>query len=76
VLGVADDEDVLRLREDPGKIADSRWEEVSWRQPPDEAAPCWWITNKDELEKPPRFLSRSLACLRLELQHARVATPE
>jgi hypothetical protein len=75
-LGAADSGEVLALRENPGTLAERCWDAVSWLTPPDEAAPCWWLSNAAEADTslPPRLLSRSLACLRLELRHARCAT--
>ncbi len=75
-LGAADSGEVLALRENPGTLAERRWDAVSWLPPPDEAAPCWWLSNAAAADAslPPRLLSRSLACLRLELRHARCAT--
>ena len=38
--------------------------------------PCWWVVNaaEEDRSKPPSLLSRSLACLRLELNQTRCAT--
>ena len=37
---------------------------------------CWWVVNaaEEDRSKPPSLLSRSLACLRLELNQTRCAT--
>ena len=69
-------EDVLSFRDDLGTLEGRRWTRFSWTLPADELEPCWWIANATEEDKgkPPRLLSRSLACLRLELNANRVAT--
>ena len=77
ILGKAQDEASLtQLREEPGCLTERRWEALSWLMPEKETDPCWWVVNaadEDRL-KPPSFLSRSLACLRLELNQTRCAT--
>jgi hypothetical protein len=75
VLGKASDADVLWLREDPGTLAERRWDAIQWSLPPDEASSCWFLVNPTEDgDKEPKFVCRSLTCLRLELSHARVAS--
>ena len=55
-----------------------RWErEIAWAKPEKESAPCWFVSDagveeKDAVE--PKFLSRSLATLRVLLKNARLAT--
>ncbi len=43
--------------------------------PTKETDTCWWITNASEEDRsqPPRLLCKSLATLRLQLQHLRIA---
>ena len=68
VLGCAPEADVSDFREDVGTLEQRRWEKLAWAAPEDETTPCWWIVNPvDDMANPPRFLSRSLVCLRLEL---------
>ena len=75
VLGVAPDADIADFRDDPGSLQQCRWKKINWEVPVDETAPCWWITNPcDDGTKPPRLLSRSLVCMRLELNAKRCAT--
>ncbi len=76
-------EDDLKFAEyrqsgDLGKLSERRWEkEIAWAKPEKESAPCWFVSNagveeKDAVE--PKFLSRSLATLRVLLKNARLAT--
>ena len=76
VLGCAPDADVADFREDPGTLEQRLWiKKLDWTVPEDETKPCWWIVNpNDEKTSPPRLLSRSLVCLRLELSATRCAT--
>ena len=80
ILGTVAGEDPHRsfaeFREDLGTLHDERWKCLTWRQPDKESSPCWWLVNRhdDDRTQPPKLLSRSLACLRLELQQQRVAT--
>ena len=75
VLGAAPDADITDFRDDPGILQQCRWTKIKWEVPEDETAPCWWIVNPcDAATKPPRLLSRSLVCLRLELNVKRCAT--
>ena len=76
VLGQASDADLLWLREEPGTLAERRWDSVSWTTPQDEASSCWWLANAGEEDggEEPKFLCRSLTVLRLELSHARIAS--
>ena len=75
VLGCAPDADVADFREDMGTLEQRRWDKLEWAAPVDETTPCWWLVNPtDEKTNPPRLLSRSLVCLRLELSATRCAT--
>ena len=77
ILGKAEDEASLaQFREEPGSLAEKRWEALSWSMPEKETDPCWWIVNGADTDKSkaPSLLSRSLACLRLELNQTRCAT--
>jgi hypothetical protein len=76
VLGCGSDADILQLREEPGTLAERRWCQIAWTMPPDEAHSCWFLVNPAEpdVAKPPKLLCRSLTCVRLELQNARVAS--
>ena len=74
ILGKADNEAALaQHREEPGALAERRWDSLSWTMPEKETDPCWWIVNatEEDKSKPPSMLSRSLACLRLELNQTR-----
>ena len=64
------------FREDMGTLKDERWKCLTWRRPEKESTKCWWIVNPCEEDRmqPPKLLSRSLACLRLELNEQRTAT--
>ena len=48
---------------------------MHWEEPEKETIPCWWIVNKDDPDKkkPPTLLARSIALVRIELCHNRVA---
>ena len=64
---------------DLGPLRERRWEvDIGWKKPEKESAPCWFLTNAggEDQEAEPKFLSRSLAMLRLHLKAARVATTE
>ena len=75
VLGAGDEGAIATLRGDPGTLSDKKWLSISWKMPPKETAPCWWLVNPHgEETKPPSFLCRSLACIRLELKSNRVAS--
>ena len=75
VLGCAPDADVADFREDPGTLEQRRWKKLEWSAPADETTPCWWLVNpRDEITNSPRLLSRSVVCLRLELNATRYAT--
>ena len=75
VLGVAPDDVIADYRDDTGTLEQRRWTKIKWGVPEDETTPCWWIVNPcDVASKPPRLLSRSLVCLRLELNAKRCAT--
>jgi hypothetical protein len=77
VLGTASESDLAALRQDPGTLADRRWEEAVWSLPADETTPCWWLVNPTDVPtKVPRFLCRSLVVLRLELKNSRCATSD
>ena len=42
VLGtLADEEQLVALREDLGTLSDETWRYLPWEMPPDEASPCW-----------------------------------
>ena len=42
VLGtLADEEQLVALRDDLGTLADEKWRHLPWQMPPDEASPCW-----------------------------------
>ncbi len=42
VLGtLADEEQLVALREDLGTLSDEKWRHLPWEMPPDEASPCW-----------------------------------
>ena len=41
VLGVAPEEQLAGLNEDPGTLADQKWLAIGWKLPEDEASPCW-----------------------------------
>ena len=64
------------FREDVGTLADERWKQLKWTTPTSESSPCWWLVNPTCPDKtqPPTLLSRSSACLRLELGQQRIAT--
>ena len=67
--------DFVAFREDPGTLVDERWKQLEWTSPEDETAPCWWLINAaDEQTRPPILVSRSLACMRLEINQHRLAT--
>ena len=77
ILGKAEDESALaQLREEPGSLAERRWDKLVWSMPEKETDACVWIVNAtdEDKSKPPSLLSRSLGCLRLELNHTRCAT--
>ena len=80
ILGTVAGEDphksFAEFREDLGCLHDERWKCLTWRQPDKESSPCWWLVNRHDEDRtqPPKLVSRSLACLRLELQQQRVAT--
>ena len=75
VFGTTDDAAVAAYREDPGTLEEKKWLQLEWSIPKKETAPCWWLVNpKAEPTKQPSLLSRSLACLRLELRASRVAS--
>ena len=77
ILGSADDELALtEFRSEPGTLAQKRWEALTWSMPEKETDACWWITNAcaEDASQEPSLLSRSLACLRLELNLTRCAT--
>ena len=79
-LGIVDGEEPELqfddFRADLGTLAGKRWCRVTWSMPRKETDPCWWITNATETDAtlPPKLLFRSLASLRLELEHLRMAT--
>ena len=76
VAGDQPEKDFAEFREDLGTLQDERWKSLTCRMPDKESTPCWWVVNvcdKDRTQ-PPKLLSRSLACLRLELQEQRLAT--
>ena len=75
VLGTGDEGVIAALRDDSGTLSDKRWLSVAWQMPPKETSPCWWLVNpRAEATKPPSLLSRSFACIRLELKSSRVAS--
>ena len=76
VAGDQPDKDFAEFREDVGTLHDERWKTLTWRRPDKESSPCWWLVNPcdDDRTQTPKLLSRSLACLRLELQEQRLAT--
>ena len=46
VLGVCDEPVITRLRDDPGNIAEKKWDDgVLWTMPEKETAPCWWLQS-------------------------------
>ena len=78
-------EDDLKFSEyrqsgDLGPLSERRWErEIAWVKPEKESAPCWFVSNAGVQEKDtvePKFLSRSLATLRVLLKNARLATSQ
>ena len=63
ILGKAEDESALaQLREEPGTLAERRWDALSWSMPEKETDVCWWVVNATEKDKSklPSLLSRSL----------------
>ena len=76
VAGDEPEKHFAEFREDVGTLHDERWKTLTWRKPDKESGPCWWLVNPcdEDRTQPPKLLSRSLACLRLELQEQRVAT--
>jgi len=68
--------DLFALRDDPGSLSEERWQRLQWQKPEDEASPCWFLVNAAEEDKTkvPLFCSRSVACLRLEINSHRMAT--
>ena len=76
VAGDEPDKCLAEFREDMGTLHDERWKSLTWRRPDKESSPSWWLINPcdEDRTQPPKLLSRSLACLRLELQQQRVAT--
>ena len=71
----ASDEDDLQFSEyrqsgDLGLLSERRWErEIAWAKPKKESAICWFVANAgvEDEEVQPKFLSRSLATLRVQL---------
>ena len=76
VAGDEPEKHFAEFRENVGTLHDERWKSLTWRKPDKESGPCWWLVNPcdEDRTQPPKLLSRSLACLRLELQEQRVAT--
>ena len=55
---------------DLGLLSERRWErEIAWAKPEKESAICWFVANAgvEDEEVQPKFLSRSLATLRVQL---------
>ena len=71
----ASDADDLKFSEyrqsgDLGLLSERRWEkEIAWAKPEKESAICWFVANAgvEDKEVQPKFLSRSLATLRVQL---------
>lgn len=76
ILGKDSDEYIDAFRAEPGALRDRFWEKFAWTKPVDETASCWWVANAAEADKTQtvQLKCKSVACLRLELQTARVAT--
>ena len=75
-LGICNEEvSLARYLNEPGALEEERWETLHWEEPEKETIPCWWIVNKDDPDKkkPPTLLARSIALVRIELCHNRVA---
>ena len=74
-LGTMEDEKIKEWREDVGTLGQRQWDKFTWQMPAKETDQCWWITNASEEDRsqPPRLLCNSLATLRLQLQHMRIA---
>ena len=76
-LGICTEEASLaQYLNEPGTLEEERWETLHWEEPEKETIPCWWIVNKGDPDKkkPPSLLARSLALVRVELSHNRVAS--
>ena len=76
VAGDKPDQPFAEFREDVGTLPDERWKQLKWTTPKSESSVCWWLVNGNDPDKtqPPKLLSRSLACLRLELGQQRITT--
>jgi len=78
-LGMLSDEQLNAFRDHPGTLEERAWKTYKWEFPPDnETLPCWWICNLDEEDhtKEAKMICRSLAALRMELIHSRLATTQ
>jgi len=63
-------------REAPGTLEERLWRREKWDWPENEAIACWWIANYGAEDKTQevKLVCRSLACMRLELHHSRLAS--
>jgi len=78
-LGMLPDEQLNEFRDNPGKLEETHWKNYKWEFPvQNETTPCWWICNLDEDNhtKEAKMVCRSLAALRMELIHSRLATTQ
>ena len=78
-LGMLPDDQLNDFRDNPGKLEERHWKNYKWEFPPEnETMPCWWICNLDEDDhaKEVKMICRSLAALRMELIHSRLATTQ
>jgi len=73
------DDELNQFRDHPGTLEERAWTTYKWEFPPEnETMQCWWICNLDEEDrtKEANMICRSLAALRMELMHSRLATTQ
>ena len=76
-LGMQPNDDLNDFLNNPGTLEERFWKKYKWGFPPEnETMSCWWICNLDEdvHTKEAKMTCRSLAALRMELCHSRLAT--
>ena len=64
------------FRESPGTLEERLWKRLKWDWPADETEVLWWVANfgEEDKTKEVKLICRSLACMRMELHKARLAT--
>ena len=73
---------LLRLdlfRESPGALEERLWKRYNWEfTPENETCSCWWVANLENEDQTvdAKLICRSLACVRMELCAARLATSQ